>query len=166
MSKIVEAQAEFKDIECFVEALLQMNNPFKRRQFRENELEVHLDPDQERLAEKLKEKHPKLHVDTEGPQKVKNYMGRDSRYSGNVVIRKGTIGSMDDIGWLVDRNGESKSLISDYDDRRGLCDQGWQGKLNQEYGVEVGKKTCRKHGWKFTEERLDNGQVRLNVRGI
>jgi hypothetical protein len=166
MSKIVEAQAEYMDIECFIEALLMSLNPWKRRNFQENEIEVHLDSDQEAVAERLREKHPNLKVNTNGPSKVKLYNGRDSKYSGNVVVRKQTVGSMDDLGWFIDKNGDSKVLLSDYDDRRGLCDKAWQTTLNQEYGVGVAKKTCRRHGWKFKEERTKNGEVHLHVRGL
>lgn len=165
MSKYVECELEFKDIDCLIEALLTVDHPATGKPWTERQIKVHLDSEQEGDAERLKEKYPGLQVHTNGPQPLMGYEGRARKERANVIIPKRFVqGMANDIGFTVSKDGESKAIISQFDGK--LFGAKWQNGVKQEYGLAVAKKTCREHGWKFSEERTPEGQIRLNVKGL
>ena len=170
MSKLVEAKETlYKDVECFLEALFTVELQRQKRPINVEEVEIHLEPGQEKLAERLREKYKGLNVKTNGAAKLRDYM-RETNHKANVVIRKGKnkLNLMDDVGWFIDEKGDSKVFISHYDDRDGKFTKGeggWQAQAKQEYGVAVAKKTCAVKGWRV-KERRENGNVKLSVTGF
>jgi hypothetical protein len=164
MSKYVECELEVTDISCLLEALLTITHPLKNKPWTERQIEVHLDSDKEEEADRLRELYPNMSIHTDGPQRLRGYGGDLRKQSANVIIRKEHVQSAaNDIGFSISDAGSS-AFISQFD--KNNFGTKWQNGVKQEYGVAKAKKTCRRHGWKFTEERTKDGEVHLNIKGL
>ena len=54
--------------------------------------------------------------------------------------------------------------ISDYDRKENGYNDSWLGRLKQAYGVEKAKAEAKKKGYRVTEQKQDDGRIRLVCR--
>ena len=73
-----------------------------------------------------------------------------------------------DIGFERQPDGSYRAWISEFDQTRTSggtrYDDKWLGQLKQAYGVEKTRVEAKKRGYRVSEQKLDDGRVRLVIR--
>ena len=92
------------------------------------------------------------------------YQGDRREQQGHIIIRRQHVGSAaNDIGFQRYSDGMYRAYISDFDRSNGYNDA-WLGKLKQAYGVERAKAEAKKKGYRVSEQKQDDGRIRLACR--
>ena len=135
MSHYSEVMIELTDEGCLVAALSRLG--FERRV-----IEVH-----------------------QTPQTLYGYKGDARSQKAHVIIRRAHVGpAANDMGFERQADGRYRAWISEYDQSRNGYNEAWLGKLKQAYGVENARAEARKRGYRVSEQKLDDGRVRLVMR--
>ena len=93
------------------------------------------------------------------------YQGDVRAQKGNVIIRRQHVGSAaNDLGFERQADGRYRVWVSEYDQSHNGYNDVWLGKLKQAYGIEKVRKEAKKRGYRLTEQKQDNGTVRLVLR--
>lgn len=87
----------------------------------------------------------------------------------HIIIRRQNVGSAsNDLGFERLEDGSYRAWISDFDRTRQSggtrYDDKWLGRLKQAYGVEKARAEAKKKGYLVSEQKLDDGRIRLVCR--
>lgn len=137
MSHSTQIKTRITDAEVLVQALLRVERPKGLRCFTRDQIEVH-----ETAAVMMK-----------------TYQGHDLGLA-NIIIRQKDLGLSNDIGFVRDEDGFYTGVIDAYQG----YDQVWLQRLFTYYGVEKAKKEYKARGIDVTEDRTDDGRIRLRAR--
>jgi hypothetical protein len=134
MSHYSEVQIEFRDGAALVAALNRLGF--------QDKVEVHQDP-----------------------KSLYGYQGDRREQQAHIIIRRQHVGSAaNDIGFQRFSDGLYRAYISDFDRDHNGYNDAWLGRLKQAYGVERAKAEARKKGYRVTEQKQDDGRIRLVCR--
>jgi len=134
MSHYSEVQIEFTDEGCLVAALGRLG--FK------DKVEVHKEA-----------------------QALYGYQGDVRAQKAHLIIRREHVGrAANDLGFEKQADGKYRVWISEYDQKYNKYDDAWLGRLKQAYGVEKARVEAKKRGYRVSEQKLDDGRVRLVLR--
>ena len=134
MSHYSEVQIELTDEDCLVAALSRLG--FK------GTVEVHREA-----------------------QSLYGYQGEVRSQKAHVIIRRQHVGSAaNDVGFERQADGRYRVWVSDYDRKYNKYDDAWLGRLKQAYGVEKAKLEAKKRGYMVSEQKQDDGRIRLVCR--
>jgi hypothetical protein len=140
MSHYAEVKVEFRDGPALVAALLRLG-------WTKEQIEVHQEA-----------------------QHLYGYKGDKRAQKAHIIIRRQHVQvAANDIGFERQADGRYLAYISDFDrgdDNRGMYGTAWQGKLKQAYGVEKAKAEAKKKGYRVTEQKQDDGRIRLVCRSL
>jgi hypothetical protein len=135
MSHYSEVQIEFRDGAALVAALLRLG----------------INPD-----------GIKVHKEA---QHLYGYQGDKREQKAHIIIRRQYVQAYaNDIGFERQEDGSYRAYISDFDrgsDGNGAYGTAWQGRLKQAYGVEKARVEAKKRGYRVSEQKMDDGRVRL-----
>ena len=95
------------------------------------------------------------------------YQGDRREQQAHIIIRRQHVGTAaNDIGFQRQSDGSYRAYISDFDQSVTGNNYGnaWQGRLKQAYGVEKAKAEAKKKGYRVTEQKQDDGRIRLVCR--
>jgi hypothetical protein len=93
------------------------------------------------------------------------YQGDVRAQKGNVIIRRQHVGpAANDLGFERQPDGKYRVWVSDYDVKYNKYDDAWMGRLKQAYGVEKARAEAKKKGYRVSEQKLDDGRIRLVLR--
>ncbi len=93
------------------------------------------------------------------------YQGDRREQQGHIIIRRQHVGSAaNDIGFQRYSDGMYRAHISDFDRSNNGYNDAWLGKLKQAYGVERAKAEAKKKGYRVSEQKQDDGRIRLVCR--
>ena len=93
------------------------------------------------------------------------YQGDRREQQAHIIIRRQHVGSAaNDIGFQRYSDGAYRAHISDYDRDYNRYNDSWLGRLKQAYGVERAKAEAKKKGYRVTEQKQDDGRIRLVCR--
>ena len=130
MSHYTTTELEVKDLDAFVDALVQCWSDARGKTILREDIEIH-----------------------ETPTNLVGYMGDKREQLANVIIRKNNVGgSSNDIGYMVN-DGKATAYISEFDQSK--YTQSWQKKVKQRYAMNVATKAAVKKGYKVKEEWVD-----------
>jgi len=97
-------------------------------------------------------------------QALYGYLGDARVQKAHVIIRRQHVQiGANDIGFECQANGKYRAWVSEFDQRQGYGDA-WMGKLKQAYGVEKARVEAKKKGYRVSEQKLDDGRIRLVCR--
>ena len=83
----------------------------------------------------------------------------------HIIIRRQHVGNAaNDLGFERLQDGSCRAWISDFDQTHNGYNAAWMGKLKQAYGVEKARAEARKKGYRVSEQKLDDGRIRLVCR--
>jgi hypothetical protein len=134
MSHYSEVQIEFKDRAALVAALGRLG--FK------DKVEVHQEA-----------------------KSLYGYQGDRREQQAHIIIRRQHVGlAANDIGFQRQSDGTYRAWVSEFDQRQNGYSEAWMGKLKQAYGVEKARAEAKKRGYRVSEQKLDDGRVRLVMR--
>jgi hypothetical protein len=106
----------------------------------------------------------KLEVHQEA-RSLYGYRGDRREQQAHLIIRRQHVGlAANDIGFQRQSNGTYRAWVSEFDQRQNGYGDAWLGKLKQAYGVEKARAEAKKRGYRVTEQKLDDGWVRLVMR--
>jgi hypothetical protein len=98
-------------------------------------------------------------------QPLYGYQGDVRQQQAHVIIRRHFVGTAaNDIGFERQPNGSYRVWVSEFDQSHNKYDDTWLGRLKQGYGIEKVRKEAKKKGFRLTEQRQDDGRVRLVLR--
>lgn len=98
-------------------------------------------------------------------QPLYGYQGDVRQQKANVIIRRQFVDTeANDIGFERQPNGSYRVWISEFDQSQNNYNDAWLGKLKQAYGIEKVRKEAKKKGYRISEEKQDDGLVRLVMR--
>ena len=102
-------------------------------------------------------------------QALYGYQGDARAQKAHIIIRREHVGSYaNDIGFERQPDGSYRAWISEFDQTRTSggtrYDDKWLGQLKQAYGVEKARLEAKKRGYRVSEQKLDDGRVRLVIR--
>ncbi|MDD2903886.1 MAG: DUF1257 domain-containing protein [Syntrophales bacterium] len=98
-------------------------------------------------------------------QPLYGYQGDVRAQKAHIIIRQQHVGpAANDLGFERQPDGKYRVWVSDYDKRYNKYDDAWLGKLKQAYGVEKARAEARKKGYRVSEQKLDDGRIRLVCR--
>jgi len=98
-------------------------------------------------------------------QPLYGYQGDVRAQKAHIIIRRQHVGpAANDLGFERQADGKYRVWVSDYDVKYNKYDDPWLGRLKQAYGVEKARAEAKKRGYRVTEQKLDNGHVRLVLR--
>jgi len=100
-------------------------------------------------------------------QSLYGYRGDVRPQKAHVIIRRQHVGpAANDIGFERQSDGTYRVWISEFDQSPTGNNYGtvWQGKLKQAYGIEKARTEAKKRGYRVSEQKLDDGRVRLVLR--
>jgi len=138
MSHYTTTELEVKDIDSFVEALVECWPMARGLEISKKDIEIH-----------------------DEPVNLVGYMGDNRDQKANIVIRRKNVGSAsNDIGFLV-KDGKATAYISEFDNGAGYK-QKWQNRVKQQYAINVTKKAAKQKGYKVTETWVD-GKCKLEA---
>lgn len=165
MSRYVEGDCEFTSIRHLVKALTEMRSCARRGQkFKESDIQVHLNPNEEQLKSALKTEFPELNVDTNGPVNLHGYMGDTRKQKANVVVPRQYVGgAANDLGWALGPD-KTTEFISDYD--KGYYNEDWQTDLKDQYNQADVDLTCQQNGWTYTKSKNEDGETQFIIEGL
>jgi len=103
------------------------------------------------------------------PRALYGYQGDARDQKAHIIIRRQHVGSYsNDIGFEKQANGSYRAWISEFDQTRTSggtrYDDKWLGQLKQAYGVEKARAEAKKKGYRVSEQKMDDGRVRLTLR--
>jgi len=97
------------------------------------------------------------------PQVLYGYQGDVRPQKAHIIIRREHVQAYaNDIGFERQANGSYRAWISEYDQKQ--YNDAWLGRLKQAYGVEKTRVEARKRGYRVSEQKLDDGRIRLVLR--
>lgn len=106
----------------------------------------------------------KLEVHQEA-RSLYGYQGDRREQQAHIIIRRQHVGlAANDIGFQRQSDGTYQAWVSEFDQRQNGYSEAWMGKLKQAYGVEKARAEAKKRGYRVTEQKLDDGRVRLVMR--
>jgi hypothetical protein len=106
----------------------------------------------------------KVEVHKEAPA-LYGYQGDVRAQKANVIIRRQHVGrAANDLGFERQADGRYRVWVSDYDRTYNKYDDAWLGQLKQGYGIEKVRQEARKKGYRVSEQKQDDGRVRLVLR--
>jgi Protein of unknown function (DUF1257) len=106
----------------------------------------------------------KVEVHSEA-QVLCGYRGDVRPQKAHVIIRRYHVGSAaNDIGFQRQADGSYRVFISDFDRQENGYNPAWLGRLKQTYGVEKARMKAGKKGYRVSEQKLDDGRIRLVCR--
>jgi hypothetical protein len=98
-------------------------------------------------------------------QALYGYQGDVRAQKAHVIIRRQHVGpAANDLGFERQPDGKYRIWVSDYDRKYNKYDDTWMGRLKQSYGVEKAKAEAKKKGYRVSEQKLDDGRIRLVMR--
>jgi hypothetical protein len=98
-------------------------------------------------------------------QALYGYQGDVRAQKAHIIIRQQHVGrAANDLGFERQTDGKYRVWVSDYDRKYNKYDDTWMGWLKQAYGVEKAKAEAKKRGYRVTEQRQDDGRIRLVCR--
>lgn len=98
-------------------------------------------------------------------QSLYGYKGDRRQQQGHIIIRRQHVGlAANDIGFQRQSDGTYRAWISEFDQTHNNYNSAWLGKLKQSYGVEKARAEAKKRGYRVSEQKLDDGRVRLVMR--
>jgi hypothetical protein len=98
-------------------------------------------------------------------QPLYGYQGDVRAQNAHVIIRRQHVGpAANDLGFERQADGKYRVWVSDYDVKYNKYDAAWMGRLKQAYGVEKAKAEAKKRGYRMSEQKLDDGRIRLVLR--
>jgi hypothetical protein len=98
-------------------------------------------------------------------QSLYGYQGEVRSQKAHVIIRRQHVGSAaNDVGFERQADGRYRVWVSDYDRKYNKYDDAWLGRLKQAYGVEKAKLEAKKRGYMVSEQKQDDGRIRLVCR--
>jgi len=134
MSHYSEVAIEFTDEGCLVAALSRLGF--------EGKVEVH-----------------------QNPQTLYGYQGDARSQKAHIIIRRHHVGrAANDLGFERQADGSYRAWVSEYDQKYNKYDDAWLGRLKQAYGIEKVRKEAKKKGYRVSEQKLDDGRIRLVCR--
>jgi hypothetical protein len=93
------------------------------------------------------------------------YQGDLREQEAHIIIRRQHVGpAANDIGFQRQSDGTYRAWVSEFDQRQNAYGDAWLGKLKQAYGVEKARAEAKKRGYRVSEQKLDDGRVRLVMR--
>jgi len=93
------------------------------------------------------------------------YQGDRREQQAHLIIRRQHVGlAANDIGFQRQSDCSYRAWISEYDRNHNGDNDSWLGRLKQAYGVERAKAEAKKKGYRVTEEKQDDGRIRLVCR--
>ncbi len=99
------------------------------------------------------------------PQTLYGYRGDARAQKAHVIIRRADVGpAANDLGFERQADGRFRVWVSEYDQSRNGYNEAWLGRLEQAYGVEKARAEARKRGYRVSEQKVDDGRVRLVLR--
>ena len=100
-------------------------------------------------------------------QPLYGYQGDVREQKAHVIIRRQFVGTAaNDIGFERQPNGSYRVWVSEFDQSHNKYDDTWLGLLKQGYGIEKVRKEAKKKGFRFTEQKQDDGRVRLVLQEV
>jgi hypothetical protein len=98
-------------------------------------------------------------------QSLYGYQGDVRAQKAHVIIRRQHVGpAANDLGFQRQPDGKYRIWVSDYDRKYNNYDDAWMGRLKQTYGVEKARAEAKKKGYRVSEQKLDDGRIRLICR--
>jgi hypothetical protein len=98
-------------------------------------------------------------------QPLFGYQGDVRAQKAHIIIRQHHVGpAANDLGFERQADGKFRVWVSDYDVKYNKYDAAWMGRLKQAYGVEKAKAEAKKRGYRMSEQKLDDGRIRLVLR--
>jgi hypothetical protein len=98
-------------------------------------------------------------------QSLNGYQGDVRAQKAHIIIRRQHVGqAANDLGFERQPDGKYMVWVSDYDRKYNKYDDAWMGRLKQAYGVEKARAEAKKKGYRVSEQKLDDGRVRLVCR--
>jgi hypothetical protein len=98
-------------------------------------------------------------------QPLYGYQGDVRGQKAHIIIRREHVGqAANDLGFERQPDGKYRVWVSEYDQKYNKFDDAWLGRLKQAYGVEKGRAEARKKGYRVSEQKLDDGRIRLVCR--
>jgi hypothetical protein len=98
-------------------------------------------------------------------QALYGYQGDVRSQEAHVIIRRQHVGpAANDLGFERQADGKYRVWVSDYDVKYNKYNDAWRGRLKQAYGVEKARAEARKKGYRVSEQKLDDGRIRLVLR--
>ena len=98
-------------------------------------------------------------------QALYGYQGDVRPQKAHVIIRRQHVGSAaNDMGFERQPDGKYRVWVSEYDQKYNKYDDAWMGRLKQTYGVEKARAEAKKKGYRVSEQKLDDGRIRLVLR--
>ena len=99
------------------------------------------------------------------PQTLYGYKGDMRPQKAHIIIRRQHVGSAaNDLGFERQSDGTYRVWVSEFDESHNGYNKAWLGKLKQAYGVEKARAEAKKRGFRVSEQKLDDGRVRLVLR--
>ncbi len=93
------------------------------------------------------------------------YQGDRREQQAHIIIRRQHVGqAANDIGFQRHSDGTYRVWISEFDRNHNGYNDSWLGQLKQAYGVEKAKAEAKKKGYRVTEQKQDDGRIRLVCR--
>ena len=106
----------------------------------------------------------KLEVNPEA-QALYGYHGDKRDQQAHIIIRRQHVGfAANDLGFERQADGNYRVWVSEFDQAENGYSAAWMGKLKQAYGVEKARTEAKKRGYRVSEQKLDDGRVRLMMR--
>ena len=98
-------------------------------------------------------------------QSLYGYQGDVRSQKAHVIIRRQRVGrAANDLGFEKQADGRYRVWVSDYDQKYNKYNDAWMGRLKQAYGVEKAKLEAKKRGYMVSEQKQDDGRIRLVCR--
>lgn len=98
-------------------------------------------------------------------QPLYGYQGDARAQTAHIIIRQQYVGqAANDLGFERQPDGKYRVWVSDYDRKYNKYDDAWMGRLKQAYGVEKARTEAKKKGYRVSEQKLDDGRIRLVCR--
>ncbi|MBW1992301.1 MAG: DUF1257 domain-containing protein [Deltaproteobacteria bacterium] len=135
MSHYCEVQIELRDEAALVAALARLG-------FKREVIEVH-----------------------QTPQTLYGWQNDARAQKAHVIIRRQHVGpAANDLGFERQADGRYRIWVSEYDRDRNGYNDAWLGRLKQAYGIEKTRLEAKKRGYRVSEQKMDDGRVRLVLR--
>lgn len=98
-------------------------------------------------------------------QALYGYHGDKRAQQAHLIIRREHVGlAANDLGFERQADGNYRAWVSEFDQAENGYSAAWMGKLKQAYGVEKARTEAKKRGYRVSEQKLDDGRVRLMMR--
>jgi hypothetical protein len=98
-------------------------------------------------------------------QALYGYQGDVRAQKAHLIIRRQHVGpAANDLGFERQADGKFRVWVSEFDQRKNGYNDAWMGCLKQAYGVEKARSEAKKRGYRVSEQKMDDGRVRLVLR--